>query len=35
MVPFLKDLSIVGTLAMLYVGGGILMHSLAEYDMHQ
>lgn len=33
MPPFLKGLSVVGTLAMLYVGGGILVHSLTEYDL--
>ncbi len=29
MPPFLKFLSIIGTIAMLWVGGGILIHSLA------
>ncbi len=29
MPPFLKTLSLVGTIAMLWVGGGILVHSLA------
>jgi predicted DNA repair protein MutK len=29
MPPFLKGLSLVGTIAMLWVGGGILIHSLA------
>jgi predicted DNA repair protein MutK len=29
--PFLSLLSIVGTLAMLWVGGGIILHSLAGY----
>jgi hypothetical protein len=29
MPPFLKGLSVVGTVAMLWVGGGILIHSLA------
>jgi predicted DNA repair protein MutK len=27
--PFLRVLSVVGTIAMLWVGGGILIHSLA------
>lgn len=31
MPPFLKALSFVGTIAMLWVGGGILVHSLAIY----
>lgn len=31
MPPFLKALSVIGTLAMLWVGGGILVHGLAEY----
>jgi predicted DNA repair protein MutK len=31
MPPFLKLLSFVGTIAMLWVGGGILIHSLAIY----
>jgi uncharacterized protein len=30
MPPFLKVLSIVGMLAMLWVGGGIILHGLAE-----
>ena len=30
MPPFLKLLSIVGMLAMLWVGGGIILHGLAE-----
>jgi uncharacterized protein len=30
MPPFLKTLSIIGMLAMLWVGGGIILHSLAE-----
>jgi predicted DNA repair protein MutK len=30
MPPFLKLLSIVGMLAMLWVGGGIIMHGMAE-----
>ena len=31
--PFLKVLSVVGTLAMLWVGGGILVHGLHAYDV--
>jgi predicted DNA repair protein MutK len=31
--PFLSLLSIVGTLAMLWVGGGIILHSLAGYGL--
>lgn len=31
MPPFLQVLSTVGTLAMLWVGGGILVHGLQEY----
>ncbi len=31
MPPFLKVLGLVGTIAMLWVGGGILIHSLAIY----
>lgn len=31
--PFLKVLSVVGTLAMLWVGGGILVHGLHTYDV--
>jgi hypothetical protein len=31
MPPFLQILSVVGTLAMLWVGGGILVHGLQEY----
>jgi hypothetical protein len=31
MPPFLKLLSLVGTLAMLWVGGGIIVHGLAGY----
>jgi predicted DNA repair protein MutK len=30
MPPFLKLLSIVGMLAMLWVGGGIILHGMAE-----
>ncbi|MDO9382065.1 MAG: DUF808 domain-containing protein [Hyphomicrobiaceae bacterium] len=33
MPPFLQVLSFVGTLAMLWVGGGILLHGLAEYGV--
>lgn len=31
---FLKTLSIVGTAAMVWVGGGILVHGLAEFGWH-
>jgi hypothetical protein len=31
MPPFLQVLSVIGTLAMLWVGGGILVHGLQEY----
>jgi predicted DNA repair protein MutK len=31
MPPFLQVLSVVGTVAMLWVGGGILVHGLAHY----
>lgn len=31
MPPFLKGLSLVGTLAMLWVGGGIIVHGLAQF----
>ncbi len=31
MPPFLKGLAFIGMLAMLWVGGGILVHGLAEY----
>jgi predicted DNA repair protein MutK len=34
MPPFLQVLSVVGTLAMLWVGGGILVHGLQEYGIH-
>ena len=34
MPPFLSLLSIVGTVAMLWVGGGILIHGLAEFGWH-
>lgn len=33
MPPFLQVLSVVGTLAMLWVGGGILVHGLQEYGI--
>lgn len=33
MPPFLKALSIVGTLAMLWVGGGIILHGLATFGI--
>jgi predicted DNA repair protein MutK len=33
MPPFLGALSFVGMLAMLWVGGGILVHGLAEYGI--
>lgn len=33
MPPFLKALSLVGTIAMLWVGGGILIHGLAHYGI--
>lgn len=33
MPPFLRVLSLVGTLAMLWVGGGILVHGLAGYGI--
>ena len=33
MPPFLEALSFVGMLAMLWVGGGILVHGLAEYGV--
>lgn len=34
MPPFLRLLSVVGTLAMLWVGGGIIIHSLHELGVH-
>jgi hypothetical protein len=34
MPPLLSALSIVGTLAMLWVGGGIIIHGLAGYGVH-
>lgn len=33
MPPFLKWLSVVGMLAMLWVGGGIILHGLADYGL--
>jgi uncharacterized protein len=33
MPPFLKLLSVVGTAAMLWVGGGIILHGLEEYGL--
>jgi uncharacterized protein len=33
MPPFLAALSFIGMLAMLWVGGGILVHGLAEYGI--
>jgi predicted DNA repair protein MutK len=35
MPPFLELLSLVGMLAMLWVGGGILLHGLAEFGITQ
>jgi len=34
MPGFLKVLGVVGTVAMLWVAGGIIMHALAEYGVH-
>lgn len=34
MPPFLSLLSVVGTVAMLWVGGGILIHGLAEFGWY-
>ncbi len=34
MPGFLKVLSVIGTIAMLWVAGGIIMHALAEYGVH-
>ena len=34
MPPFLNVLSIIGTLAMLWVGGGIIVHGLAQLGIH-
>jgi predicted DNA repair protein MutK len=33
MPPFLETLSFVGMIAMLWVGGGILVHGLAEFGI--
>ena len=33
MPPFLAVLSFIGMIAMLWVGGGILVHGLAEYGV--
>ncbi len=33
MPPFLKGLALVGTIAMLWVGGGILVHGLNEFGI--
>jgi predicted DNA repair protein MutK len=33
MPPFLETLSLIGTLAMLWVGGGILVHGLATFGV--
>ncbi|HEX2840322.1 DUF808 domain-containing protein [Hyphomicrobium sp.] len=33
MPPFLQLLSVIGTIAMLWVGGGILVHGLQEYGV--
>jgi predicted DNA repair protein MutK len=33
MPPFLQVLSVIGTIAMLWVGGGILVHGLNEYGV--
>lgn len=35
MPPFLETLSLIGMLAMLWVGGGILVHGLAEFGITQ
>jgi len=34
MPPFLKLLSVVGTAAMIWVGGGIVIHALEAFGMH-
>jgi len=34
MPAFLKGLSVLGTIAMLWVAGGIITHALAEYGIH-
>jgi uncharacterized protein len=33
MPPFLRVLTVIGTLAMLWVGGGIIVHGLAQYGL--
>ena len=33
MPPFLETLSLIGTVAMLWVGGGILVHGLAAFGV--
>ncbi len=35
MPPFLRVLAVIGTAAMLWVGGGILVHGLAEFGVSQ
>ncbi|WP_072397114.1 DUF808 domain-containing protein [Hyphomicrobium sp. CS1GBMeth3] len=35
MPPFLQLLSVIGTIAMLWVGGGILVHGLQEYGISE
>jgi predicted DNA repair protein MutK len=35
MPPFLETRSLIGMLAMLWVGGGILVHGLAEFGIAQ
>lgn len=35
MPPFLQLLSVIGTIAMLWVGGGIIVHGLQEYGITQ
>jgi len=35
MPPFLQGLSVVGTAAMLWVGGGIVLHGLESFGLHQ
>jgi predicted DNA repair protein MutK len=35
LAPFLETLSLIGILAMLWVGGGILVHGLAEFGIVQ
>lgn len=34
MPPLLEGLTLVGTAAMLWVGGGIIVHGLAEFELH-